>query len=81
MINPEMLPMWVKQKFNARAGATVVGAREPLVAYNINLISDDLRLAQILLRNQGERRRFGACAGNRCNLEKPRHCAGIDKSD
>ena len=33
-------------EFNARAGATVVGAREPLVAYNINLISDDLRLAR-----------------------------------
>jgi glutamate formiminotransferase len=33
-------------KFNARSGATVVGAREPLVAYNINLVSDDLRLAQ-----------------------------------
>ena len=35
-----------KPEFNARAGATVVGAREPLVAYNINLASDDLRLAQ-----------------------------------
>jgi glutamate formiminotransferase len=33
-------------EFNAQAGATVVGAREPLVAYNINLASDDLRLAQ-----------------------------------
>jgi glutamate formiminotransferase len=35
-----------KPIFNARAGATAVGAREPLVAYNINLASDDLRLAQ-----------------------------------
>jgi glutamate formiminotransferase len=35
-----------RPEFNARAGATVVGAREPLVAYNINLMSDDLRLAQ-----------------------------------
>jgi glutamate formiminotransferase / 5-formyltetrahydrofolate cyclo-ligase len=33
-------------KFNARAGATAVGARELLVAYNINLNCTDLRLAQ-----------------------------------
>ena len=33
-------------KFNARTGATVVGAREILVAYNINLASDDLLLAR-----------------------------------
>jgi len=32
--------------FNAQAGATAVGARAPLIAYNINLDSDDLRLAQ-----------------------------------
>ena len=46
MINPGDAPDVGKPKFNARAGASVVGAREPLVAYNINLISDDLRLAQ-----------------------------------
>ncbi|HNY51666.1 MAG TPA: glutamate formimidoyltransferase [Smithella sp.] len=34
------------QQWNARAGATVVGAREPLVAYNINLASDDFLLAR-----------------------------------
>jgi len=32
--------------FNERSGATAVGARIPLVAYNINLDTDDLRLAQ-----------------------------------
>jgi glutamate formiminotransferase len=46
IINSGDAPDVGKPKFNARAGATVVGAREPLVAYNINLISDDLRLAQ-----------------------------------
>ena len=35
-----------KPLFNERSGATAVGAREPLVAYNINLDTDDLRLAQ-----------------------------------
>jgi glutamate formiminotransferase len=46
MIQPEGLPDEGVAEFNARAGATVVGARQPLVAFNINLASDDLRLAQ-----------------------------------
>jgi glutamate formiminotransferase len=46
MINPDDAPDVGEPEFNAQAGATVVGAREPLVAYNINLISDDLRLAR-----------------------------------
>jgi glutamate formiminotransferase / 5-formyltetrahydrofolate cyclo-ligase len=46
MLNPGDAPDVGNQKFNARTGATAVGAREPLVAYNINLVSDDLRLAQ-----------------------------------
>jgi glutamate formiminotransferase len=46
MINPDDVPDIGKPEFNAQAGATVVGAREPLVAYNINLMSDDLRLAR-----------------------------------
>jgi glutamate formiminotransferase len=46
MSNPVDAPDVGKPKFNPRAGATVVGAREPLVAYNINLNCDDLRLAQ-----------------------------------
>lgn len=32
--------------FNARAGATAVGARIPLIAFNINLKSDNLQLAR-----------------------------------
>jgi glutamate formiminotransferase / 5-formyltetrahydrofolate cyclo-ligase len=46
MINPDDAPDIGKPEFNPQAGATVVGAREPLVAYNINLMSDDLRLAR-----------------------------------
>jgi len=46
MINQGDVPDVGNSNFNAQAGATVVGAREPLVAYNINLVSDDLRLAQ-----------------------------------
>jgi glutamate formiminotransferase len=36
--------------FNARAGATAVGARIPLIAFNINLKSDNLPLAQDIAR-------------------------------
>jgi glutamate formiminotransferase / 5-formyltetrahydrofolate cyclo-ligase len=46
MNNPADVPDVGKPKFNPRAGATVVGARELLVAYNINLNCDDLRLVQ-----------------------------------
>ncbi len=43
---PEDAPDVGKPLFNERSGATAVGARLPLVAYNINLDTDDLRLAQ-----------------------------------
>lgn len=46
LTNPADAPDVGKPQFNPRAGATAVGAREPLVAYNINLKCDDLRLAQ-----------------------------------
>jgi len=46
MSNPADAPDVGEPTFNSRAGATAVGAREPLVAYNINLNCDDLRLAQ-----------------------------------
>jgi glutamate formiminotransferase / 5-formyltetrahydrofolate cyclo-ligase len=43
---PEDAPDVGKPIFNELSGATAVGARLPLVAYNINLDTDDLRLAQ-----------------------------------
>jgi len=46
MSNPDDAPDAGLPIFNPRAGATAVGARELLVAYNINLNCDDLRLAQ-----------------------------------
>ena len=46
MCIPEDCPDVGKPLFNERSGATAVGARLPLVAYNINLDIDDLRLAQ-----------------------------------
>lgn len=46
MSSPEGSPDVGNPEFNPQAGATAVGARELLIAYNINLASADLRLAQ-----------------------------------
>lgn len=46
MNEPENIPDFGDSAFNEKSGATVVGAREPLVAFNINLASNDLLLAQ-----------------------------------
>lgn len=46
MSRPDEAPDVGEPVFNPCSGATAVGAREVLVAYNINLHSDDLRLAQ-----------------------------------
>ena len=42
---PKWKPDFGPAKFNARAGATVMGCREFLIAYNINLNTKDARLA------------------------------------
>jgi glutamate formiminotransferase len=43
-------PRWIPDAgtayFNPQGGATVVGAREPLIAFNINLATDDLQVAK-----------------------------------
>lgn len=44
--NAEGRPDIGEASFDPRHGATAVGAREPLVAYNINLKSDDLSLVK-----------------------------------
>lgn len=46
MAHPEGAPDVGEPLFDPRHGATAVGAREPLVAYNINLNSSDLKLAK-----------------------------------
>lgn len=44
--NPERAPDFGARKIHPTAGATVVGARGPLIAYNIYLASNDLALAK-----------------------------------
>ena len=58
--DPEWAPDYGKPKFNAKAGATNVGAREFLIAYNINLNTRDRLLARHIaftLREKGRAKR------------------------
>lgn len=60
--NPEWKPDFGPAKFNAKSGATAVGAREFLIAYNINLNTTDRRYANEIayeLRERGRWKREG----------------------
>lgn len=55
-------PDFGKAEFNARAGATVIGAREFLIAYNINLNTTSTRIANAIafdVREAGRIKREG----------------------
>jgi glutamate formiminotransferase len=47
-------PLWVPDAgpavFNSRGGAAVIGARDPLIAFNINLATENLDIAQNIAR-------------------------------
>jgi glutamate formiminotransferase/formiminotetrahydrofolate cyclodeaminase len=55
--DPEWAPDYGKPVFNAKAGATNVGAREFLIAYNINLNTRDRLLARHIAFNLREKGR------------------------
>ncbi len=48
--NPEKLPDFGEARLHPTAGATVVGARNVLIAYNINLDSQDIRVARAIAK-------------------------------
>ncbi len=48
--DPDRDPDVGDPKIHPTAGATVVGARGPLIAYNVNLATDDLALAQAIAK-------------------------------
>jgi glutamate formiminotransferase/formiminotetrahydrofolate cyclodeaminase len=59
---PEWKPDFGPAKFNAQSGATAVGAREFLVAYNINLNTTSTRRANAIafdIREKGRQKREG----------------------
>jgi len=58
--DPEWKPDFGETKFNARSGATVIGAREFLIAYNVNLNTKDRKLAHdiaLSIREAGRNKR------------------------
>lgn len=62
LARPEWKPDFGPAAFNARSGATAVGAREFLIAYNINLNTTDRRYANEIayeLRERGRWKRTG----------------------
>ena len=62
MKEPDWAPDRGPAGFNARSGATVIGAREFLIAYNINLNTRDRKLANEIaldIRESGRARRDG----------------------
>jgi len=60
--DPNWKPDFGKTTFNARSGATVIGAREFLIAYNINLNTPSTRIANAIafdVREAGRIKRKG----------------------
>jgi glutamate formiminotransferase / formiminotetrahydrofolate cyclodeaminase len=60
--DPEWAPDFGPAEFNARSGATVIGARQFLIAYNVNLNTADRRYANDIayaLRERGRWKRTG----------------------
>ncbi|MBU1091262.1 glutamate formimidoyltransferase [Patescibacteria group bacterium] len=60
---PEWKPDFGPTEFNSKFGAVAVGVRDFLIAYNVNLKSDDLKLANDIariIRNSGDTRVLGA---------------------
>lgn len=48
--NPARKPDYGPARLHKTAGATVVGAREPLVAFNVNLGTDDIEIAKSIAK-------------------------------
>src|SRR3970282_1269827 len=44
--NPDRAPDFGPRRLHPTAGATVVGARPPLIAYNVNLGTSDVKVAK-----------------------------------
>ena len=55
LTNPDRRPDFGPSKLHGSAGATAVGARMPLVAYNVNLDTSDLRIAKRIAKRVRER--------------------------
>jgi len=56
--NPQWKPDYGPAEFNARSGATVIGVREFLIAYNVNLNTNDRKLASEIALQIREKGRY-----------------------
>ena len=59
--DPKWKPDYGPKKFNAKTGATIIGSRDFLIAYNINLNTKDKRLATDIafeIRESGRSKRI-----------------------
>ena len=62
---PERQPDFGPVRMHPTAGATAVGARPPLIAFNINLATRDIRIAREIAKGGARKqRRVGECAGH-----------------
>ncbi|RZL37196.1 MAG: glutamate formimidoyltransferase [Pedobacter sp.] len=60
--NPEWMPDFGQAVFNAKSGATVIGVRDFLIAYNVNLNTKSTKKANAIafdVREQGRIKRIG----------------------
>ena len=53
-MDPKWAPDFGDAKLHRTAGATIVGARNPLIAYNVNLASQDLNIAKVIAQTVRE---------------------------
>ncbi|MCI4651610.1 glutamate formimidoyltransferase [Phaeodactylibacter sp.] len=87
LAKPEWKPDYGPAKFNATAGATAVGARDFLIAYNVNLNTTSVRRANSVafdVREQGRLKREGGKVSgavlkdeNGNALREPGKCKGV----
>lgn len=61
---PEWKPDYGKAEFNAQSGATVIGARDFLIAYNVNLNTTSVRRANSIAFDIREKGRFKRADGS-----------------
>ena len=70
LLKPEWEPDFGETKIHPTAGITAIGARPPLIAYNVNLDSSNIDIANIIARKiRGSSGGFSACKAIGIKLE------------
>jgi glutamate formiminotransferase/formiminotetrahydrofolate cyclodeaminase len=75
ILQPEWKPDFGPQTFQPKSGQTVIGAREFLVAYNVNLASDSVALAKEIAAEIRESGRWVEQAGKKVRI--PGRCQSL----